>query len=290
MKGIEWYGKAMGLSIALIYFLFFNGNDLFEYISFGLILLTVGIPHGAIDHLLISPKIDTRGLVKFLAKYIIIILLYLVVWIYLPLLALIAFLIMSAFHFGQSHFIEYELSVLKKSTYLFLGIYYLSIILYGDFAYTKSLLESIINIENFEGYGIAIMSFSFLVSHILIAYNQPSKVSYFIVEAVVLGFVLYHLPLLLGFIIYFGFWHALPSMNEEYRVLRKFLGQNAFYNFVKKLMPFTAISLAGIWILMAIFYHWMSPNELILFFFILISLISAPHIWFMNRFLENKNP
>lgn len=289
MRGIELYGKLVGLSIAILYFLFFEGNTTFEYIFFALVLVTIGIPHGAIDHLLLSPNINTKGLFKFLAKYISIILIYLVLWIYLPLLALAAFLLMSAYHFGQSHFINFQINKLKTATYILLGTYYLSVILWGDFAYTKNLLESMLNIQNMEGYGLPIIIGSFLFAILLIAYNQPSKAYYFIIEAVVMGVILYQLPLLLSFIIYFGFWHALPSMNEEYRVLKKFLGKNKFYSFIKKLMPFTAISLGGIWMLLAIFYTWMAPNELVLFFFILISLISAPHIWFMHMFLEKKD-
>lgn len=289
MKGIEFIGKVLGLCIALVYFVFFEGNEVFEYILFGLILVLIGIPHGAIDHLLLNPNINANGLKKFLLKYLAIIILYLLLWIYLPIISLAAFLLMSAYHFGQSHFINTEIRRFKKTTYLVLGVFYLSIILWGDFGYTKNLLESILNIEQLESFGIPVIFFSFLLANILIAHNQPSKASYFILESVLLGFVLYQLPLLLGFIIYFGFWHALPSMNEEYRVLKKFLGKNKFYNFIKKLTPFTLISLVGIGILMAIFNRWMSTNELVLFFFILISLISAPHIWFMHRFLENKN-
>jgi Brp/Blh family beta-carotene 15,15'-monooxygenase len=243
MKGIENLGKILGLVIALFYFLFFQGNETYEYVFFVLVLVTVGIPHGAVDHLLVSPHLTKSKLISFLLKYIGIIAIYLIAWFFLPQISLIAFLIMSAYHFGQSHFIQSEIQKLKKTTYMLVGGFYLSIILWSDFSYTQKLLSSLINIENLESYGPGLIFFTFILSNILTAYNQPSRASFHILESVVLGFVLYHLPLLLGFIIYFGFWHALPSMNEEYRSLKKFLGENKRLNFLKKLMPFTALSL-----------------------------------------------
>lgn len=106
MRNIEKIGKTIGLMIAIVYLLFFQGNQIFEWVLFASILLTIGIPHGALDHLLLNPKISNKGLVKFILKYLAIIVVYLVVWIFLPVPALLVFLLMSAYHFGQSHLLE----------------------------------------------------------------------------------------------------------------------------------------------------------------------------------------
>ena len=53
-------------------------------------------------------------------------------------------------------------------------------------------------------------------------------------------------------------------------------------------MPFTAASIGGMWVILAVFYPGSDSEELILLFFILVSLISAPHIWYMNIFLEAR--
>ncbi|EKB48861.1 Brp/Blh family beta-carotene 15,15'-dioxygenase [Cecembia lonarensis] len=288
MRNIEKIGKTIGLMIAIVYLLFFQGNQIFEWVLFASILLTIGIPHGALDHLLLNPKISNKGLVKFILKYLAIIVVYLVVWIFLPVPALLAFLLMSAYHFGQSHFIGNDLQSKKKTTYLITGVFYLSVIFWGDFDNTAIILKGIVDISPLSGFGWPIIIGSFILSMILLVKNSYADWRIFSLEMVIIGFLLYQLPLLVGFIIYFGFWHALPSMTEEYQSLKWFLGRNKLKNFIKRLMPFTAASVGGMWLILAIFYPGSEPEELVLLFFILVSLISAPHIWYMNLFLETK--
>ncbi|MGY6742448.1 MAG: Brp/Blh family beta-carotene 15,15'-dioxygenase [Cecembia sp.] len=288
MRSIEIIGKSIGLTIAIIYLLFFQGNEVFEWGLFGIILLTIGIPHGALDHLLLNPKISNQGLVKFIFKYLAIISLYLIVWIFLPVPALLAFLLMSAYHFGQSHFLGIALQSRKKTTYLVTGVFYLSVIFWGDFDHTATILIGIVDISPLANFGWPIILGSFLLSNVLLIKNSFSDWRWYSIEMLIIGVLLYQLPLLVGFIIYFGFWHALPSMTEEYQSLKWYLGKDRLKNFIKRMMPFTAASLGGMWVILAVFYPGSEPEELVLLFFILVSLISAPHIWYMNLFLETK--
>jgi beta-carotene 15,15'-dioxygenase len=288
MKSIENYGKIGGILLSLVYLFFFKENEIFQWTVFSLILITIGIPHGALDHLLMSPKITKNGLLKFILKYLGIIALYLIIWIIAPTLALLFFLGMSAYHFGQSHFMHHPINRWKKATYFLMGSFFLSVIFWSDFETTAMILDNIIDINNFQQLGLPIMLITFLSSNILIFKNLPNSWMVFTLEMAVLGSLLYFLPLLMGFIIYFGFWHALPSITVEYFSLKNYLGKTKIKNFVKRLMPFTAASIGGIWMILAICYNWMNQEELVLLFFILVSLISAPHIWYMNAFLESR--
>jgi Brp/Blh family beta-carotene 15,15'-monooxygenase len=288
MKNIENYGKIGGILLSLVYLFFFKENEVFQWTVFSLILITIGIPHGALDHLLMSPKITKNGLLKFILKYLGIIGLYLIIWVIAPTLALLFFLGMSAYHFGQSHFMHHPINKWKKTTYFLMGSFFLSVIFWSDFETTAMILANIIDINNFQQLGLPIMLITFLSSNILIFKNLPNSWMLFTLEMAVLGSLLYFLPLLMGFIIYFGFWHALPSITVEYFSLKNYLGKTKIKNFVKRLMPFTAASIGGIWMILAICYNWMNQEELVLLFFILVSLISAPHIWYMNAFLESR--
>jgi Brp/Blh family beta-carotene 15,15'-monooxygenase len=288
MRNIEKIGKIIGLLLGISYLVFFKGNEIFEWILFVCILLSIGIPHGALDHLLLNPNISNRGLINFILKYLSIISLYLLIWIFLPIAALLAFLLMSAYHFGQSHFIGNTLKNNKKIIYLLTGIFYLSIIFWGNFDQTATILMGIIDISPASEYGWPIIIASFVLGTILMIKNSSTDWHWFSLEMLFIGILLYQLPLLLGFIIYFGFWHALPSMQEEYLSLRIHLGKNQFKNFVKRMIPFTAASIGGMLTILAIFYYKSTPEDLTLLFFVLVSLISAPHIWYMNLFLETK--
>jgi Brp/Blh family beta-carotene 15,15'-monooxygenase len=107
-------------------------------------------------------------------------------------------------------------------------------------------------------------------------------------ELTVLGGLLYYSPLLVGFITYFGFWHALPSMIEEYAYLKRIPQFSTFKKFIVQLLPFTLISLIGISLILMIGQHYLETSQLILIFFIMISLISFPHIIYMDRFLRKS--
>jgi len=288
MRSIENGGKLAGVAIALIYLFLFRDNLVVEWVLIGIVLVTVGIPHGSLDHLLLNPEIKRVHLLKFIGKYLAIIFVYLSVWLLLPVPALLAFLAMSAYHFGQSHFIHTPLFFLKKTTYLLTGVFYLSVVFWGDFASTTEILAGIADAGPLAPYGWYVIIGSFSISSMLIIRNLPKKWWPHLVEMILMGSLFYHLPLLLGFILYFGFWHALPSMQVEYSALKQHFGPQGLKTFIEKMIPFTAASILGMAAILAIVYPRSSTEELILLFFVLVSLISAPHIWYMNRFLESR--
>lgn len=288
MKNIENSGKIIGLLIATVYLLFFQSNPAFEWVLIVTVLVTVGIPHGSLDHLLSNPNLNLRGLIRFIGKYIAIILIYLFIWIFLPVPALIMFLGMSAYHFGQSHFINLPLTYQKEITYFSTGIFYLSVILWGDFSQTTLILSTIAPMGNLEDYGWPVIFISFFSSAYLIPRNQPKRGFPMLMEMLFVGTIFYYLPLLVGFILYFGFWHSLPSMHAAYRSLRQHFFKKPLKTFIGKMIPFTAVSIGGIAVILLILYPRNETEDLVLLFFIIISLISAPHIWFMDRFLEAK--
>jgi Brp/Blh family beta-carotene 15,15'-monooxygenase len=290
MSRIENLTKVLGLLICLVFAIFPEGNSELQFTLFALILLSIGIPHGAIDHLISNPKIDRKGLLKFLLVYLSLITGYLLIWYFFPLLALGAFLVMSAYHFGQSHFISESLP--KGPTWpLFLsrGGYFLFAILLGDWAGTKLILSSLIDLGFLDSDRLLILGSLFLLTVIIQSISGPKLSKIQFLECLILGPILYFSPLLIGFVIYFGFWHALPSMISEY----KFLSKNSAYNTVKKfgiqLLPFSLISFIGIGLILFLGLEFLETNQLVLLFFVLISLISFPHILYMDRFLKSQN-
>ena len=75
-------------------------------------------------------------------------------------------------------------------------------------------------------------------------------------------------------------------MLEEYNKL-SFAKENNGLLFVKSLLPFSLISIFGIAFILLVFNQWLAEKDITLLFFIMVSLISAPHIWIMNLFLES---
>ena len=107
-------------------------------------------------------------------------------------------------------------------------------------------------------------------------------------DYLILAPILYFSPLLISFSVYFGFWHSLPSMLAEYAYLRNIPAFNSPLKFGKQLLPFSGISLVGIAGILFAGLEFLNPNQLYLLFFVLISLISLPHILYMDTFLKEK--
>ena len=70
MRSIEGIFKALGLGIGCVYALFSFDFPILDYGIFLLILLTAGIPHGAIDHLTSNPHTNQKSLIRFLINYL----------------------------------------------------------------------------------------------------------------------------------------------------------------------------------------------------------------------------
>jgi Brp/Blh family beta-carotene 15,15'-monooxygenase len=290
MRHIEKLAKALGLLICVAFILFPSENFMIQLGLFGIILLSIGIPHGAIDHLISNPQLDKKGLGRFLVVYLSLIGIYLVFWYYLPVLALVAFLIMSAYHFGQSHFLSAP--AIKNYSWLLYtsrGGYFLFAILLGDWEATKLILAPLVDLEYLTQSRFFILG-AFLISTILSqSIFGPKFTKNNLLELTILGPILYLSPLMVSFVVYFGFWHALPSMMTEYKFLKSFDAYDSVKKFVFQLLPFSLISFIGIGLILYLGFKFLEDSELILLFFVMISLISFPHILYMDSFLKKQN-
>ena len=289
MARIEYLAKGLGLGIATLFLVLPNLPQEIQLFIFALIILLVGIPHGGIDHLIHNPTITPRGLARFILRYLLLMLGYGLMWWFLPLAALIAFLGMSAYHFGQSHFLEQgKLENKEGLLYLLKGAFFLFLILFGDWSMTQKILSSMISIDLSEEFRLGFLGFLLVSSLIAQGFStQPFGLTDGL-DYLILAPILYFSPLLIGFSVYFGFWHSLPSMLAEYAYLRNIPAFNSPLKFGKQLLPFSGISLVGITAILVVGLEFLAPNQLYLLFFVLISLISLPHILYMDTFLKEK--
>lgn len=289
MSKIEWVTKIGAFLFGVIYLVFFAGNETLAFAFFSIVMLTVGISHGAIDHLLLNPSIKGKDLLIFISKYLIIMAVYLIVWIFFPLVGLIAFIAMSAYHFGQSHFLDTKEGSYVKITYFLTGLFYLLLILWADFDSTSTIVGAVYAIDNYDNqllFLIMVLGFLSLASGFI---SYKKKFVKKLPEFVALALLLSQPPLFMSFALYFGFWHSLPSMVVEFQALKGGFGRNQIQKFIRELLPFTLIAITGMALLIILLAGRLTSEELILVFFILISLVSAPHIWYMDKFLMQNN-
>lgn len=99
LRTISRYSIVLGLFISVPLSFFFP-NDLTWQLVLALVALTVGIPHGAVDHIVTVPKFQPLRMALFLAGYLAVT--GLVIWFILSanLLGFQLVVLMSAIHFG----------------------------------------------------------------------------------------------------------------------------------------------------------------------------------------------
>lgn len=289
MKKIEASSKIFAIAFGFLYLFFFQEKEWISYVFFTLVMLTVGISHGPIDHLLVNSTIRGKELLLFIGKYLGIMGAYLFVWVLFPLVGLLLFISMSAYHFGQSHYLNEVQDKKFQFSYFLTGLFFLLLILWADFEQTSAIVGSVLIIDGYQDYLLFAVLLSGFLSIISGLLNFGRSFLKSLPEIVILALLLSQLPLLMGFAIYFGFWHSLPSMLVEYEVLKKHWPSNRIKKFLFQLLPFTAIALAGMGIMIFFLANRVSSDTLIFIFFVMISLVSAPHIWYMDKFLM-ENP
>ena len=253
-----------------------NAIDL--YIS-GFLLLVIGIPHGAGDHL-IAAKIAQREnltfhLKPFIVYYLGIMLAYAALWYLSPLLSFVIFIGISIFHFGDMediHPVESTKTWINLVQTVCLGSGILSFILVSHWTESFEIISSMqvkvpANLPTFS----VLISLLFLIVGFQKKNVHPFFNTFF---ALAIG---YFLPLIPAFICYFSCCHAITSFEG----MRKHLDLK-IVDLYKKLIPFSAGAL-----LLGIIYIKLISKDLEIYpLFIFLSLLTLPHFLLMHKLIK----
>lgn len=272
------------VSPALLCVVFAYGLQLFDLLewSWPLLLaglLMVGLPHGAIDHLHQYPGKKLSQLLPYFTLYIALGLGVLCFWLLAPPLALILFLVYSAWHFGQA-----DLEIWKlKHTFLapFLWGAYCLIFLLATHHFELITLLQQMGVELYLNWSATLISTFTTPLFWLILGAVPVFLfrSWRIMEAIVLLTMLSTLPLIEAFSIYFIFqhsWNGWRYLTQITPLQPKQLWWRA--------LPFTLASIG----LFAAYYYWSAAQNWGLLF-IFLSALSFPHVFFMHRAYQTRS-
>jgi len=257
----------------------FNGlqNTMF---TIGMFL--VGIPHGAVDHLLETGNIKSLIKPRFVINYLGLAFLNLVLWFFFPIGALFFFIAYSAWHFGQTDLKEWQLKKINALKNITWGVMILSIILLGHVVETNSILTNMKALEIPIHY-IMGKQISLTLSLIGITWAILEKRGMMLLSCLLL-LVSIELPLITSFGLYFIGQHSMNGWSHLKQGMK--VNNSALY---LKALPFTI----GALVLFVVFIFLLRNNylanlnvNLITIFFVFISCISFPHIMAMNKFYK----
>ena len=293
------------LYLVFIYLLFavytYFGDINFEYQIIGSFLLIIlfGIPHGAIDHIVYKTQNNISN-IKFYTFYLSLIVLYTVFWFIFPKWCLILFLLLSAYHFGESQFSEFNFnSLFKKLSSIFCGMIVISSLIYYNQSELIKLSNMYSDTKVFESvFNSSIIEVSFYTSIILFlllllyefVFNNNNIDDLFTIlfEMILIHVTFYLFSVLIGFTLYFIFLHSLKVLKQEFQFLKKNTGDLTIKRFIIMLLPFTALSI----FFLLVFYIGIVTGLLkistFLFLIVGISVITLPHVFIMANFYNNK--
>ncbi len=266
-----------------------------QLIYSSILILLLGIPHGAIDHVLFFKKRKMSQL-KFYSIYLGLSLLFVILWHILPVTSLILFLLISAFHFGESQFADiFFKKSLRYIFYFFWGLCLLSTLMYYNvnelYDITSYFDDTIVldKIYNKEKIGIFfyLTNFVTIISIIALTYFNKINKDRLFSELFLLFLIhatFYLFPFIIGFTLYFVALHSIKVMNDEFKFLKDEDKNFTIIRFLKLLAPYSILSIIGTSFLLILSFYNFIPYSIPFLTIIIISVITLPHAIVMNIF------
>lgn len=260
------------------------------------LILSLGIIHGANDLKLLQQKKNTsveNRFVSHLIVYIGVVLMGVIVFYNIPHYGLLAFVLVSCYHFGEQH-LE---SNFKFSSALPFGVHILYF-LYG--ASIFSLLfylqaDSVLPIiAQISGIHLSQSIFQVLLILFLVCWSlgtlfyTPLRINFAeeLFLLALIGVFFLCTDLLTAFALYFVFWHSVPSIQDQMRFLYGTSNFSFFKAYVYDSLVYWLAALFGL-----VFVYFFVPGNLTFFlplFFSFLAAITFPHAVVMGKLQLGK--
>lgn len=281
-------------------------NDNFQTALFLISILLTGIPHGALDHL-VEEKNSTLqkkdfSMLRFLAQYFVRMTVFAILWYFIPLASLGIFLVLSAYHFGETDLAKLPFKgTAQKLLQLFYGLMILSFILLTHLNEVIPVINQLPPLRNNSYLFFALenrLNILIIISAITLALgiwlyrkddrkDQPLYLG-FGLQLICMLWIMVSLPLILAFTFYFGCWHSLHALNN----IRHHLSEQPqqplpWSTMMRRSLPF---SLAACMIILLLVFWASSTYDapvMLMGFFIGIAILTAPHLEIMSKMQQH---
>jgi len=264
------------------------GNPLEDSIAF-ILIISIGIMHGANDLLIISLKqVNKSKFVKNLLIYLGIVFFSGISYALSPFFSVLLFIFISSYHFGEEH-----LSEKMNINTIFDTIYF---IVYGLLIFSMLFYEALFEVNSImieltkASFSEVLVQNTLIISLILFLLMNAFLFWRKEIEGTILAKEIFFLGLLflvfkassliLSFAIYFIFWHSIPSIIHQILFISGDITKNSILLYMRKAFFFWAISVVGLFVL----YQFIPEvTRLSTIVFVILLSVTAPHIWVMYR-------
>ena len=259
-------------------------------------IFSFGILHGANDLVLIKnlKGNKNRSFLTFLLTYVLVVLVSAVLFWTIPLIALSAFVVISAYHFGEQHFQElenYRWSWGKPLFYFIYGSFILLMLFYFHGVEVQKIIQSITGSKItlvVSSLPVIIFGILLLLMMVYNFFNLPNfkkSIATEIIYLMVFALIFKLGSLIWGFAIYFILWHSIPSLHDQIKFLYGKYSFDNFKSYFRSAFIYWIISLIGI----ALFYYFLRDQQIFdAIFFSFIAAITFPHAFVILKMFEKK--
>ncbi|MDA8591694.1 Brp/Blh family beta-carotene 15,15'-dioxygenase [Flavobacteriaceae bacterium] len=261
------------------------------------LIFTFGMIHGSNDMLIVNKLTNLKktSFIKTLATYLLVVSIAVLIFYWLPSIALILFVCFSAYHFGEQHWEESLESITNTSKRLYFfayGLFVLFMVFYFNEASVKMIVNEISGMTLNQLYTehVLITLGVFMLSFLAVMLRQKeiklNTVTKELFTLLVLVIIFKSSSLIWGFTIYFIIWHSIPSLLEQIRFAYGSLDRKNIINYTKAALPYWLVSLVGMTLL---FFVFKDEKHFYSLFFAFIAAVTFPHSIVMLKMFTKKS-
>ena len=270
--------------------------EAFELFLGFILIFTFGMVHGSNDIMIVDKlsKKTNSTFFKILSTYLIVVTAAILIFYFIPVLALVLFILFSAYHFGEQHWEEVLSNLSLPLQKIFFFCYGL-LILYLVFLFNvEAVIEIIYEITSLmlnDIYASEVTQILLVVLFLITGYAVYKKqiaiksVLRELFSLLVFAIIFNSSSLIWGFTIYFIFWHSIPSLLDQIKFIYGDLKKKSILKYIKAALPYWLVSLVGIAILFLIFKDEKHFHSL---FFAFIAAVTFPHAIVMLKMFSMK--
>ncbi len=272
-------------------------NTQFTIFIVGIVLL--GVPHGAADLLVAARNADfSTGLFskkRFFLIYLGRLALFASILFLFPVAGNLLFIFFAAYHFGETDLYQFKTNTLLGKLFVIsYGLVILSVILMHHFDDVKPIYQlfesgrenqAIINwLSQNRYYLLSASGILFFTSTFIYFLKNKhldnSDKGQFLVRFAVIIFILFNLPMLLGFTFYFVVWHSILSLKNIVSYLKK---KNTLSSKIitKQILFYSFLAIAGIGLFGLTGFMFINKNAVAGYIFLGLAVLTAPHMGIM---------
>ena len=304
--------KKINLTHSFIFFLFSNilSIIIFKLNNFNispliclLLILTIGVSHGSLDHVKGKRLFNILNIKKisiFYFSYILIAILVIIIWTIIPFISLMIFLLVASYHFGKedTQFLINENSYFNQLLFFFKGLLIIIAPMFFHFEETVAIFKLLL-VDNEIFYSTLEFIEVNKILPIAIILSSLSSIFLFLRKFEIKKFIVffdyfsilvlnYYLTPLVAFTVYFCFLHSIRHSITLIYEIDKNDFKNGLKVFGQKALPLTVLTaifcLIGLYLLNN---NYDFDSSILKIIFIGLASLTFPHI-LLEYFLEKN--